>query len=148
MTSTEVELRRNDSSETFVVKATSVEMTISNGLVTDSIVSGVSNAVMGGKLVLDAQTYQIDLEIQGMESNDYPNSGSYSDHDKGYRDELKRAALEWGFTAADGFDVLYYDGRTIDGVLTEFSPLEDLSSRQARTYDGTVEWTHLDAYIS
>lgn len=147
MTDTEVELRRNDGSETFVLKATSVEMTVSNGLVTDSIISAASNQVLGSKLVLDAQTYQIDLEIQGMESGDYPNSASYSDDDKGFRDELKRASLEWGFTLADQFDVLYYDGRTIDGVLTEYSPVEDLSSRQARTYDATIEWTHLDAWV-
>lgn len=147
MTSTEVELRRNDGTETFVVKATSVEMTVSNGLITDSIISAASNQVLGSKLVLDAQTYQIDVEIQGMETGDYPNSANYTDHDKGFRDELKRASLEWGFTLSDGFDVLYYDGRTIDGVITEYSPLEDLTQKQARTYDATVEWSHIDAWV-
>lgn len=147
MTSTEVEIRRNDGDETFVCKAESVELVASNGLIMDSIISAVTNKVLGSKFVLEAVTYQIDLTIQGMEAGDYPNSASYTDHDKGFRDELYRACLEWGFTLSDDFDILYYDGRTIDGLITEYSPLEDLSQKQQRTYDATLEWTHLADYI-
>lgn len=147
VTNTEVELRRNDGSETFILKASSVELTVSNGLVMDSIISASTNKILGSKLVLDAQVYQIDATIQGMDSGDYPNSSNYSDHDKGFRDELKRASLEWGYTASNGFDTLYYDSRTIDGVITEYSPLEDLEQRQARTYDATIEFSHLSNYV-
>lgn len=148
MTDTAVELQRNDGSESFTVKASSIEMTVSNGLVTDSIISALTNnRVLGSKLVLDAQTFQIDFVIQDMDGSDYPNSSAYSDNDKGYRDEMKRAALSWGYTLSDEFDVLLYDGRTIDGVITEFSPLEDLNQRPGRTYDAHLEFTHLSDYI-
>lgn len=148
MTDTEVELRRNDSSETFVLKAYNVDPSVENGLVTDSIISATSRQLLGGKLVLSAETYQISFEIQGMESTDYPNSGSYSNDDYGFRWELWRAAHQWGFTIADGFDQLYYDGQLIDGVITLFNPTEDTEQKKARTYDATLEFTHVDAFVS
>lgn len=147
MTTTETALRRNDGSEEFTLKCNSVEITISNGLVTDSIISAVSNEVLGSKYVLDAHTYQINITIQGHDSSDYPNSANYTDHDKGFRDELKRASLEWGFTLSDDFDVFYYDGRTIEGIITEYSPVEDLSQKQQRTYEAVVEFTALSNYV-
>jgi len=148
MTTTEVELRRNDGSETFVLKATRVDPTVSNGLVTDSIISAASRQVLGGKLVLSAETYQVDFDIQGMESADYPNAGTYSNDDYGFKEELWRASHEWGFTLSDGLDVLYYDGKSVEGVITEFNPTEDLNQRKARTYDASLEFTHVDAYVS
>lgn len=147
MTESEVELRRNDGSETFVLKSSRVESEISNGLITDSIISGVSRAVVGGKFVLDLRTYDIDISIQGMEPSDYPNSGGYGDDDKGFRDELERAALEWGYTFSDGFDTLYYDGRMLNGVITNLSLTEDTESKPARQYTGAVEFTVLDRWV-
>lgn len=151
-----VKLRRNDNSETFRLKAETVETAVENGLITDSIISGASRAVLGGKLVLELQRYTIDFVIQGMGPNDYPNSSTYDgstastpdNDDYGFREELMRASKEWGFTASDGFDTLVYDGREIDGVITAFNPTEDTSNRPARTYDATLEWTFLDGYIS
>lgn len=156
MTDTRVELRRNDGSETFNLKATRVESEISNGVVTDSIISGVTRKVLGGKLVLDLRTFQIDIDIQGMDSGDYPNSSTYDgssserpdDDDYGYRWELERASLEWGWSSGDGFDQLYYDGRTFNAVITNLSVTEDTESGKARTYTGTVEVTYLDAWTS
>lgn len=148
MSDSRVSIRRNDGSEEFTIKASRVETEVSNGLVTDSIISGVSRAVAGGKLVLDIRTYDIDFEIQGMESEDFPNSGTYDDLDKGYYDEIERAALEWGWTSAAGFDTLVYDGRIINGVITNLNLTEDTTSKPARMYDGTLEWTYLDAFIS
>jgi len=156
MTDTRVELRRNDNSETFNLKATRVETEISNGLVTDSIISGVSRRVLGGKFVLDLRTFQIDIEIQGMDPVDYPNSSTYDgssadrpdDDDYGFRWELERAALEWGWTSSDGFDQLLYDGRTFNGVITNLAVTEDTATGKARTYDATVELTYLDSWVS
>jgi len=147
-TDTRVELRRNDGSEVFKLKSNRVETEISNGLVTDSIISGVSRAVVGGKFVLDLRTYDITIDIQGMDSGDYPNSSTYSDDDYGFRWELERAALEWGWTSGNGFDMFAYDGRTINGVITNLSVDEDTESSKPRTYSGTVEWTFLDAWVS
>lgn len=147
MTSTLVELKRNDGSETFTLKANRVQTQVSNGFVTDSVISGTSRKVLGGKLVLELQTYQVDAIIQGMEAADYPNSGSYSDHDYGFKQELERASKEWGFTTADGFDQIVYDGQTIDGVFTSFDFTEDTEQRKRRSYEGTVEWTFLNDFI-
>jgi hypothetical protein len=155
-TDTRVELRRNDGSEVFNLKTTRVETEVSNGLVTDSIISGVSRKLLGGKFVLDLRTFQVDVDIQGMEPDDYPNSGMYDgsspdypDHDDyGFRWELERAALEWGWTSGDGFDQLYYDGRTFNGVITNLSLTEDTEAGKARTYTGTLEVTYLDEWVS
>ena len=143
-----VQLVRNDGSERFRLKADRVETQVENGLVTDSIISGVSRQVLGGKLVLEIQKYTIEFVIQGMTSDDYPNAGTYTDDDYGMREELMRASKEWGFDTGDGFDVLEYDGRNVDGVITAFNPTEDTTNRPRRTYDATLEWTFLDAYIS
>lgn len=156
MTDSRVELRRNDGSEVFTLKTTRVETEVSNGLVTDSVVSGVSRRVLGGKLVLDLRTFQIDIEIQGMDSSDYPNASTYDgssddrpdDDDYGFRWELERAALEWGWDSSNGFDQLYYDGRTFNAVITNLAITEDTTSGKARTYTGTLETTYLDAFIS
>ena len=154
-TDTRVRIERNDGSDEFRLKANRVETQISNGLVTDSIISGVTRAVVGGKFVLDLRTFQVDFEIQGMDSGDYPNSGSYDgsddahpdDDDYGFRWELENAALTWGWTSADGFDALHYDGRTFDGVITNLSVTEDTEAGKPRTYTGTLEWTYLDSFI-
>ena len=151
-----VRLVRNDGSETFRLKAERVETAVENGLVTDSIISAASRQVAGGKLVLELQTYTIDFVIQGMTAADYPNSSQYDgsgpstpdNDDYGFREELMRASKEWGFDASNGFDTLEYDGRSIDGVITAFNPVEDTSNRPARAYDATLEWTFLDAYVS
>lgn len=143
----QVRILRNDGSEEFRLKATQVETAVENNVATDSIISGVSRAVAGGKLVLGLQRYQISFIIQGTEPGDYPNAGTYSNDDKGMRDELLRASKTFGFTDEDGFDRLLYDGRSIDGVFTAYNVTEDTSSRPARTYDATIEWTHLDAFV-
>lgn len=151
-----VKLVRNDGSETFRLKANRVETSVENSIVTDSIISAASRKVAGGKLVLELQTYNIDFVIQGMTPSDYPNSGQYDgssastpdNDDYGFREELMRASKEWGYDTANGFDELVYDGRRIDGVITAFDPTEDTEQRPGRTYDATLEWTFLDAYVS
>jgi len=151
-----VRIVRNDGSETFRFKAERVETGVENGLITDSIISGASRAVAGGKLVLEIQRYNVDFVIQGMTPDDYPNAAVYDgssvstpdNDDYGFRDELMRASKEWGYDTTNGFDELVYDGRRISGVITAFDPSEDTSQRPARTYDATLEWTFLDAYVS
>lgn len=151
-----VRIRRNDGSEEFRLKANNVDTSVENGLVLDSVISAASRQILGGKLVLDLQRYTISFDIQGMEPDDYPNSGIYdgtspstpNDDDYGFRDELMRASKEWGFDADNGFDTLIYDGRNIAGVITSFDPSEDTTDSVSRTYSATLEWTYLDAYVS
>lgn len=149
-----VKLVRNDGSETFRLKANRVETDIENGIITDSLASA-ARQVVGSKLRLELQTYTIDFVIQGMTSNDYPNSAQYDgssastpdNDDYGFREELERASKEWGYDVSNGFDTLEYDGRSIGGVITSFNPTEDTEQRPGRTYDATLEWTFLNEFV-
>lgn len=149
-----VKIIRNDGSETFRFKAERVQTAVENSLVTDSIVSAASREVAGGKLVLELQRYTIDFVIQGMTAADYPNSSTYDgsssvdNDDYGFRNELIRASKEWGPDLPNGFDVLDYDARLIEGVITAVDVTEDTANRPGRTYDATLEWTFLDTYVS
>lgn len=145
-----VQLDRNDGSETFDLKASTVKTTVSNGLVTDSIVSALRE-VVGGKLVLDKETLVVEGTIQDMDSDQYPNSGTYSDDDLGFERELNRAAKEWGFDSTDGFDTLTWGNRSaIDGVITQVDATENADDPElgAGAYEFTVEFTYLDAFIT
>lgn len=149
-----VKLIRNDGSETFRLKAYQVETDIENSIVTDSLASAFRQ-VIGSKLRLELQTYTINFDIQGMTPDDYPNSSVYDgsspstpdNDDYGFRDELIRASKEWGYDTSNGFDVLEYDGRQIDGVITSYNPTEDTENRPGRTYDGILEWTFLNDFV-
>lgn len=141
-----VTLDRNDGSETFRLKVDSVEPTISNGLFTRSLISA-TGGLAGKDPILNKETYQITGDIKAMEASDYPNSAGYSDDDRGMEIELRRASKEWGPDTTDGFDTMTWDGRVIEGVITEFSPREDRSSDIGRNYTFSMEFTHIDVYI-
>ena len=149
-----VKLIRNDGSETFRLKAYSVGTEVENGLITDSLASAFRQ-VVGSKLRLELQAYTIDFDIQGMTADDYPNASVYDgsspstpdNDDYGFRDELIRASKEWGYDTSNGFDVLEYDGRKIDGVITSFTPTENTENRPGRTYTATLEWTFLNDFV-
>lgn len=145
-----VTLTRNDGSETFDLKATKVKKSLSNGLITDSIVSALRE-VVGGKLVFDKETLVVEGIIQDMDADQYPNSGTYSDDDLGFERELDRAGKEWGFTDADGFDTLTWGNRSaIDGVITQVDATENSDDPElgAGAYTFTLEFTYLDAFIT
>lgn len=154
MTETRVELRRNDGSEVFKMKANRVETEISNNLITDTIISGATRRLLGGKYTLDLRTFQINFDIQGMAPGDYPNASTYDgssedrvdDDDYGFRWELERAALEWGWDDSDGFDQLYYDGQELRGLITNLSISEDTEANKPRTYTGALEWSYVDVF--
>ena len=140
---------RNDGSETFEFKAETWDYTQSNGLVTDSVISALRE-VIGGKLVLNAETIVVSGIIKDMPADHYPNNGSYSDDDLGFESELRRAGKEWGFDTADGFDDLILGPRpAIQGVLTEVNVTEDATAADlgAGAYEFEIEWTYLDAFI-
>jgi hypothetical protein len=144
-----VTLERNDGSETFDFKAERVENTTSNGLVTDSIISGLRE-VIGGKLVLEVEEFVLEGIIKDMDADQYPNSGTYSDDDLGFERELQRAAKTWGWDSSDGFDVLYWGPRSaIEGVITQVDTEENATDSElgAGSYALTVEFTYLDAFI-
>lgn len=145
-----VRIERNDGSEAFEFKAENVDYNQSNGLVTDSVISALRE-VVGGKLVLESETITVTGIVKDVDSTYYPNSSSYSDHDRGFETELRRAGKEWGFDTTDGFDRLYWGPRpAIQGVLTEVGITEDATATDlgAGSYSFEIEWTYLDAYVS
>lgn len=145
-----VRLERNDGSEEFVFKATNVKKSHSNGLVTDTIISGLRE-IVGGKLVLEKETLTVEGIIKNMEPDHYPNSSTYDDDDLGFERELDRAGKEWGWDNTDGFDRLYWGDRDpINGVITQTDATEDATDPELGpgSYTFTVEFTYLDAFIS
>lgn len=145
-----VQLERNDGTETFDFKAESVDKSHSNGLVTDSVISGLRE-VVGGKFVFEKETLVVEGIIKNMSPDQYPNSSTYDDHDLGFERELDRASKEWGWTSADGFDLLYWGERApIQGVITQADATENADDPELGpgAYSFTVEFTYLDAFIS
>jgi len=145
-----VKLTRNDGSEEFDLKSVKVKKSASNGLVTDSIVSALRE-VVGGKLVLEKETLVVEGIIQDVDPDQYPNSGTYSDHDLGRERELDRALKEWGFDSTDGFDTLTWGARSpIQGVITQVDATENADDPEigAGSYEFTVEFTYLDGYLA
>lgn len=145
-----VVLTRNDLSEEFTLKAESVQYRQSNGLVTDSVISALRE-IVGGKFVLEKETYVISGIIKGVDPSHYPNSGTYVDDDYGMKSELDRAGEAWGFDTTDGFDTMKW-GRDPprQGVFTELVITEDATNPEmgSGAYEFEVEWTYLDAFVS
>jgi len=145
-----VTLQRNDGSETFDLPAERVENTTSNGLVTDSVISGLRE-VIGGKLVLEIEEFVVEGIIKNIDGDQYPNSGTYSNDTLGFERELQRAAKTWGWDSSDGFDTLTWGPRSpIEGVITQVDTEENATDSElgAGSYVYTVEFTYLDAFIS
>lgn len=143
-----VDIERYDGSEKFNIKAHRVEPEYSKGVVSKAT-QGVLNTV-GASVRLDKVDFTIEAKIQGMTSSDYPNSGSYTDHDKGFRDEIARAAEEWAPVLSGGsvkMDSLNWDGREIKGLLTNVATPEDSERKKAGVYGLTMEWRHFDVFV-
>lgn len=145
-----VQIERNDGTETFDFKAETVEYKADNGIVTDSVISALRE-VIGGKLVLKNETVVVSGIVKDMDPDQYPNSSTYSDDDRGFESELRRAHKEWGFDSTDGFDQLYWGPRPgIQGIFTNIQITEDATDTELGqgAYSFEVEWTYLDAFIS
>lgn len=145
----DVSLVKSDGSETFQLRTEKVQSKVSNGLITRSILSGLGDLVAGSDPVLNTETYKLqNVLIRNVDANDYPNSSSYSNDNYGMENELRRAAKEWGPSAAQGFDTLNWDGRTIDVVITDFTSDQKQSEDGVpRVYTVNMEVTHVDVYV-
>lgn len=153
MTDLPLKLTRNDGTEEFVIKADQVRLAISSSTTIKAVLS-VAGGLAGADPVLAKETYQIQLNIKGVESGDYPNSGTYAGmsgdrvHNYGMHSELRRAYKEWGPTKSDGFDTLHYDGRTISGMMSDLQLTENPGGNEPpRQYTGQIEWSHASVYI-
>lgn len=145
----EVSLTNDDGSETFQLRVEKVESKVSNGLITRSILSGLGDLVAGSDPVLNTETYKLqNVQIRNVDAADYPNSSSYTNDNYGMENELRRAAKEWGPSAAQGFDQLSWDGRTIDVVITDFSSAQSaVDDGVPKVYTVNMELTHVDVYV-
>lgn len=151
MTSTGLTLTKNDGTEQFTLKANTVKSVVSMGVTTKALLGGISS-ISGGDPVLAKETYEINAVIRDMEADDYPNSGTYADHDLGFGEEIKRAAKEWRPTTTDGLNTMEYDQGSnlrgpVEGILTEVQVQENRDQDKARDYTLTIEWTHYDVYV-
>lgn len=145
-----VQLIKNDGSETFDFKAETVEYKADNGLIVDSVISALRE-VVGGKLVLNNENIVVSGIIKDMDSDQYPNSGTYADDDLGFESELRRAHKNYGWTSGDGFDQLSWGTRSdFNVVFTNIQITEDATDEElgAGSYSFEAEFVYLDAFIS
>lgn len=144
-----ITLERNDGSETFHLKATNARVSQSNSVVTDSVLSGLRE-IIGGKFVFENESHVFEGIIKGVDPDSYPNSSTYTDHNLGMETELRRAHKTWGWTNANGFDLLYWGPRPpIQGVWTDITIREDAEDPElgAGAYTFELEFRFLDAFL-
>lgn len=151
MTDTALSIERNDGTEEFTLKSNQVKMALSASTTIKAVLSA-AGGLAGASPVLAKETYQINLVLKDVEAEDYPNSSTYEDedvnpHNYGIHSELRRAFKEWGPTVSDGFDTLHYDGRDIDGMITDLQLTENRQEDVSRQYTGMLEWSHVSVYI-
>ena len=147
MTVTATRIIRNDDSEEFVLKTPTVRSTVSRSVVTRAVLSAAGGLV-GGDPIIGKEVFAIqNVAIRDISPDDYPNSGTYSDHNLGFKQELLRAAKTWSPSVSNGLDVFHYDGEEHGGVLTDVQITENVQEDAPRQYSATLEWTAYDAYI-
>jgi hypothetical protein len=145
----DIQIVKADGSEEFNLRVEKVQTKVSNGLITRSILSGLGDLVAGSDPVLNTETFKLqNVQLRNVDASDYPNSSSYSNHNYGMENELRRAAKEYGPSLAKGFDHLKWDGRTIDTVITDFSSNQSaVEDGVPRVYTCDIKLTHVDVYV-
>ena len=146
MTSTGVELEKNDGSEKFTLKVNNLTSSNANNVILHTIVAEAGR-IAGESPIFEKESYELTGVIQAMEAADYPNSGTYSDDDFGMVEELRRATKEWG-DISNGLDTLYWDGRTIDVVISEVRIDQNREETPEKEYSFTMELTAFDTPVT
>ena len=146
MTSTGVELEKNDGSEKFTLKVNNLTSSNANNVILHTIVAEAGR-IAGEAPIFEKESYELTGVIQAMEAADYPNSGTYSDDDFGMVEELRRATKEWG-DISNGLDTLYWDGRTIDVVISEVRIDQNREETPEKEYSFTMELTAFDTPVT
>lgn len=148
MTNTGITLTKNDSSEVFHLKVSNVTAENANHVITHAIVSAAGNLAGSGP-IFEKESYQLSGRIAGMDSSDYPNSGTYTSEgdDYGQAEELRRATKQWG-DIENGLDTLTWDGRIIDVVISDFRLEQNREQEAPKQYTFTLELTAFDTPIT
>ncbi len=146
MTNTGTELEKNDGSEKFTLKTNNLTSSNANNVILHTIVAEAGR-IAGEEPIFEKESYELTGVIQAMEAADYPNSGTYSDDDFGFVEELRRATKEWG-DISNGLDTLYWDGRTIDVVISEVRIDQNREETPEKEYSFTMELTAFDTPVT
>lgn len=145
MTNTGVELEKNDGSETFTLKVNNMTSVNANNVITHTLVT--AGNIAGEEPLFEKESYELSGEVKGMDSSDYPNSGTYSNDDYGQVEELRRATKEWG-NITSGMDTLRWDGRTIGVVISELRIDQNRGNDPEKQYTFTMELTAFDTPVT
>lgn len=145
MTNTGVELEKNDGSEVFTLKVRNMTNVNANNVITHTIVTAAGN-ISGEEPIFEKESYEMEGDIKGMDSTDYPNAGTYSDDDYGQVEELRRASRQWG-DINNGLDTLRWDGRTIGVVISELRIDQNREEDPERQFTFTLELTAFDVAV-
>lgn len=144
----DVRIVENTGADEFVLKTETVDRNIGNNLVTDSILA-TAGAITGKKVNLDTENYTLSGVIQDSDANTYPTLKTVDSYNNAVEKEinLAEATRFWGPTP-DGFDVLHWGPREIEGMISKLATTEDATgSRGAGKFTFTLEWTHASIYV-
>jgi len=152
-TDLDVELTRNDGSEIFNLKTEKVDRSLGNNIVTDGVL-GIAGDLTGKKVKLGFENYKLDGKIQSAQEGTYPAGGDYPDIDLSEWERatekemaLRHAARTWKPDMSDGFDVLSWGPRSIDGMIGKLTTTETRSKKGPEQYTFTLEWIHANRYV-
>jgi hypothetical protein len=152
-TDLDVELTRNDGSETFNLKTEKWDRSMGNNLVTDGIL-GVAGDMTGKKINLGFENYKLDGKIQNTQQGTYPTGGGYPDIDLSTWERatekemaLAHAMRTWKPDSSDGFDTVVIGPRSIGVMMSKLTTTENRGKTGAEQYTFTLELTHADVYV-
>jgi len=152
-TDLDVELVRNDGSDSFILKTDKWTRSIGNNLVTDGIL-GIAGDMTGKKVNIGFENYKLDGKIQNTQDGTYPTGGTYPDVDlstwaRATEKEmaLGHASRTWKPDQSDGFDTVKIGPRSIGVMISKLSTTENRSKKGPEQYTFTLELTHADVYV-
>lgn len=158
---TNVQLVKNDGTETFNLKCEGVQVKLGNNIVARSILSAAGD-LAGADPVLNTETYQLkSVRISDVDDSDFPesrvpttkdyagNTKTIPDTDNNQQMEaaLRAAAKEWGPDGGDGFDQFIWNDQSISVVITSYSAREAAVDPKTGIFTVDIELTHIDAYV-
>lgn len=152
-TDLDVQLIRNDGTDTFNLKVSKWDRQIGNNIVTKGIL-GVAGDLSGKEVNIGFEKYTLDGKLNNTQDGTYPTGGNYPDIDLTQWERatekemaLAHAARVWGPDASDGFDTVEIGPRSLGAMISKLSTTENRSKTGPEQYSFTVELTHADVYV-
>jgi len=152
-TDLDVQLIRNDGTDSFNLKVSKWDRSIGNNIVTKGIL-GVAGDLSGKEVNIGFEKYSLDGAIKNTQEGTYPTGGNYPDIDlstwaRATEKEmaLAHATRVWAPDTSDGFDTVEIGPRTLGVMISKLSTTENRSKDGPEQYTFTVELTHADVYV-